>query len=125
MLGHIGPLRKQRRRRAGPADQSAHVRGKRQIVPGAADIESKLRDFLPRLGLANGRHGDGMQIEPAFAEIHGAAKPKSEARVFELPFLDAGDSLNKTQTETGTLESRPAAMNVGEKRKRAFVDPVQ
>ena len=43
-----------------------------------------------------------MQIEPAFAEIHGAAKPKSEARVFELAFLDAGYSLNEAQTETGT-----------------------
>src|SRR6202023_3343272 len=93
MLGHFGLLRKQRRRRAGPADQTAHVRAKRQIVPGAADIESKLRDFLPRLGLADGRHGYGMQIEPALAEIHGAAKPKSEARVFELAFLDAGYAL--------------------------------
>src|SRR5580704_15240897 len=124
-LARIAPLPQQRRRRAGPADQTAHVRGKRQIVPGAADIEAKLRDFLPRLGLADGRHGDGMQIEPAFAEIHGAAKPKSEARVFELAFLDGGYALNEAQTETGTLESGPAAMNIGEKRKRAFVDPVQ
>src|ERR1700730_18097684 len=124
MLGHIGPLRKQRRRRPGPADQSAQVRGKRQIVPGAADIESKLRDFLPRLGLADGRHGGRLQIAPAFAEIHVAAKPKSEVRVFELAFLYAGYALNEAQTETGTLESGPAAMNIGEKRKRAFVDPV-
>src|SRR6202047_248638 len=125
MLGHIGPLRKQRRRRSGPADQTAHVRGKRQIVPGAADIESKLRDFLPSLVLADGRHGDGMKIEPAFAEIHGAAKPKCEARVFELAFLDAGYALNEAQNETGRLESGPAAMNRGEKRKRAFVNPLQ
>ena len=65
-----------------------------------------------------------MQIEPAFAEIHGAAKSKSEARIFELAFLDAGDALNEAQTETGTLESGPAAMNIGEKRKWAFVNPV-
>src|ERR1700719_1817268 len=110
MLGHIGPLRKQRRRRAGPAGQSAHVRGKRQIVPGAADIESKLRDFLPRLGLADGRHGDGMQIEPAFTEIHGAPKPDSEARGFELAFLDGGSALNEAQPEPGTLESGPPAI---------------
>jgi hypothetical protein len=64
-------------------------------------------------------HGDGMQIEPAFAEIHATAKPKSEARVFGLAFLDAGYSLNETQTETGTLESGPAAMNIGEKREWA------
>src|ERR1700704_2181864 len=99
MRGPIGQMRKQRRRRAGPADQFAHVRGKCEFIPRAADIEAKLRDFLPRLGLADGRHGDGMQIEPAFAEIHGAAKPKSEARVFELAFLDAGYSLNEAQTE--------------------------
>src|SRR3984893_2992255 len=125
MLARIALLRKQRRRRAGPADQTAHVRGKRQFVPGAADIESKFRDFLPRLGLAGPWHGHGMQIEPAFAEVYGAAKTKSESRVFELAFLDAGYSLNEPQTETGTLESGPAAMNIGEKRKRAFVDPVQ
>src|ERR1700730_9917188 len=125
MLVHFGLLRKQRRRRAGPADQTAHVRAKRQIVPGAADIESKLLEFFPRLGLADGRRCDGMQIEPAFAEINGAAKPDSEARVFELALLDAGYALNEAQTETGTLEGGPAAMNIGEKRKRALVNPLQ
>ena len=66
-----------------------------------------------------------MQIEPTFAEIHGAAKTKPEARVFELAFLDAGDALNEAQIETGVIESGPAAMNIGKQRKRAFVDPVQ
>jgi hypothetical protein len=36
-----------------------------------------------------------------------------------LPSSDAGYSLNEAQTETGTLENVPAAMNIGAKRERA------
>jgi len=68
------------------ADKAAHVRRKRQIVPRAANIETKIRDFLARRSRIGGGFGDCVQIEPTFAEIHGAPKPSQRLGFFKLAF---------------------------------------
>src|SRR5260221_11857271 len=49
-----------------------------QIVPQAANIETKIRIFHDRCGHTGGRRGDCLHFESAVAEIRDT--PKSQAR---------------------------------------------
>jgi ribosomal protein L37AE/L43A len=106
----VSLLRKQRRRRIRPANESMDIRCKRQIVPRAADIEAKIWTCLICHASITSGHGNRVQVKPALTDIHIPSKRKRHAGIFKLTFLDAGDPAGKMKTGGGMIESGPSPM---------------